>query len=243
MDLQKAKILLEKINALHKSMSMDANNVAAIEKDLMLNYLQQLYACYLSENKPTTHNAPERKFTRSTPTPTPKTSSRPAPPSVPKVERVVETPPPPPPVEAKAKPVERPSTPPPPPVAKEVPAAKKEKVVKTERPVVATVSAGESDGLFEHTAAKELSEKLSAMPIKDLSKAMGLNEKLLTINNLFDGDNTVFNETMSALNGLSNFAEAKTFLQNHVIGKYDWTNKAKKTKAKEFIKLIRRRYN
>ena len=47
MDLNKAKILLDKITSLHKNISTDPNNISAIEKDLMLTYVKQLYEAYL----------------------------------------------------------------------------------------------------------------------------------------------------------------------------------------------------
>ncbi|MEZ4933421.1 MAG: hypothetical protein R2788_15035 [Saprospiraceae bacterium] len=47
MDLQKSKLLLDKINALYNNMSADRNNVSIIEKDLMKSYIQQLYESFL----------------------------------------------------------------------------------------------------------------------------------------------------------------------------------------------------
>ena len=59
MDLAKAKILLDKINALFNSISSDAGNIAAIEKDLMRNYVQQLYEAILEEGNTTAPAAPK----------------------------------------------------------------------------------------------------------------------------------------------------------------------------------------
>ena len=232
MDLHKAKKLLDKINSLHRNISMDEDHIAAIEKDLMLNYIRQLYECYLTENKtaPTPvakrvvkEAAGAKKIIREVPTPQPK-------------PELIEEPIPEPVVVKKVTPV----APPP-----------KPKVVARPKPVKKVVQQKESvpnlgtdfDQLFEHKKGKELSDKLSALPIKDLTKAMGLNEKIFTINELFGGDKTVFDETMLALNGLRNFDDAKTFLSNHIARQYNWMDKSKKKKAKEFIKLIRRRYN
>jgi len=89
--------------------------------------------------------------------------------------------------------------------------------------------------------AKELSEKLSTLPISDLTKAMGLNEKIFTIKELFGDDQDLFNETMNQLNGLSSFEEAKSTLVK-IADRFEWTDKKKKKKAKNFIKLISRRY-
>ena len=96
--------------------------------------------------------------------------------------------------------------------------------------------------LFEHGSAKELSEKLSNLPIKDLRKAMGLNEKIFTMNELFGGSQPDYDKAMNELNGMSNFEQAKVYLIQNIAGKYGWTKRGKKKKAQNFIKLVRRRY-
>ena len=53
MDLQQAKIILNKINALYKNLSIDEGNIASIEKELMLNYIRQLYEAFLDLDQPT----------------------------------------------------------------------------------------------------------------------------------------------------------------------------------------------
>ncbi len=80
------------------------------------------------------------------------------------------------------------------------------------------------------------------MPIGDIKKAMGLNERISTQNELFGGDAADFENTVSALNQLRNYEEAKNYLIRDMAVKYNWLGKAKKEKAKEFIKLVRRRY-
>jgi hypothetical protein len=47
MDSQQARILLEKINALQKSIGLDEGDISGIERDLMLSYIRQLYETYL----------------------------------------------------------------------------------------------------------------------------------------------------------------------------------------------------
>ena len=95
--------------------------------------------------------------------------------------------------------------------------------------------------LFELPVAKELSEKLSALPVNDLSKAMGLNEKIFTIKELFGDEQELFNETIDQLNKLSSFEEAERILAQ-LAKRFGWTDKKKKKKAKNFIKLVSRRY-
>ena len=87
-----------------------------------------------------------------------------------------------------------------------------------------------------------MSEKLAAQPIRDLTKAMGLNEKFLTRDELFGKDNDAFNSALTKLNGFSSFEHATGFLAE-LATKYGWTKRGKKKKAQIFIKLVRRRYN
>ena len=104
-----------------------------------------------------------------------------------------------------------------------------------------TVDNEEIDHLFQHQQAKELSEHLSELPIKDLTKSMGLNEKILTTNELFGKNTEAFNKALTTLNSCKNFEEAKNHLAEYA-KTFDWTKKSNKKKAQIFIKLVRRRF-
>ena len=233
MNLKQAKIILEKVNRLYESMTLDEKHIDTFEQDLMLSYIRQLYGAFSSEEQKL-----EKGSKKTAPVITPL-------PDIPTAKK--EVPPPP----------KKTSPPPPPaPKAEEAPKPKveeKEKVVPDvavkpeptpapKKEPVAQPSNGDHDALFEQKEAKELSEKLSQAPIRDLTKAMGLNEKIFTINELFGGEKEVFNEAMKTLNGFDNFNEAKRYLSRHIADKYNWSHKDKKNKAKNLIKLIRRRY-
>lgn len=256
MNLQQAKITLEKINRLYQSMTLDASNIDVFEQDLMLSYIKQLYDSFSPGEVANIAKKPSR---RSTPVITPP----------PPVSPVVEV------EEIKVPPVK-----PLPPIKEEIPAAKvvpteapKPKVVEVspevqpvKPPVVETVPTPQAtppkpsptpatplskpnpatnpdhEVLFEQQEAKELSEKLSAQPIRDLNKAMGINERFLTINELFSQDNRAYQAAIDQLNSLKTFEEAKAVLSD-LAEKHGWTKRGKKKKAQIFIKLVRRRYN
>ena len=99
----------------------------------------------------------------------------------------------------------------------------------------------EHEELFEQKEATELSERLSLRPLKDLRRAMGINERILTTNELFDGNGDALKDTLTTLNGLNTFDEAKDYLSN-IAGIYDWTSRKKKKKAQIFIKMVRRKF-
>ncbi|MEM1219173.1 MAG: hypothetical protein AAGH79_09685 [Bacteroidota bacterium] len=248
MDFQKTKLLLDKVNALYKSMSADPSQVADIERDLMRNYLRQLYEHFMEASS----SVSPPPVIPSVPAPPPATPPAPVP--EPALEVIKSEPAPPPP----APPVE-PATTYTPPRIIEVPDSVKEineevqevfnpRVDREPEPIYQApaqpIPGGEDmEELFSTSEAKELSEKLSALPIADLTKAMGLNERIFTINELFGGDQQLFNNTMAQLNQFSSFLEASRYLAQEVAEKQNWTKKSKKKKAKEFIKLVKRRYN
>ncbi len=246
MDLQKAKILLEKINGLHKSMSTDAKNISSIERDLMRSYIQQLYEIFL--DLPVSAIAPEAppveiikstpKITLNKPEPAPKAPEPPARETPPKPEPVAA-----PPQEEEEKPAPVKDVPPPPPVVKDPPAPAPTPPQPKPQPAPRTNVNEELEELFAFSSAKELSEKLSELPITDIKKAMGLNERIFTVNELFGGNQSAFDTTLTELNKFSNFEDAKNYLIQNVADKYEWAARERKSKAKNFIKLVKRRYN
>lgn len=124
------------------------------------------------------------------------------------------------------------------------PEPQKEEKPKEEQPKADSTSFNEDyDALFEVKIATDLSQKLSASPIADLSKALGLNEKFLYINELFGGDVNTFQATMQKLNEFDNMNQARAYLEKELIEQYEWASKKeRKSVAKDFIKLVSRRY-
>jgi len=237
MDSQQAKILLEKINALQKSIGLDDGDVSSIERDLMLSYIRQLYETYLhADFNAARMNAASAKRTVVAPPPpapepvqaapvfVPAPVPAPVPTPVPAPE-VVQAPPPPAP---RPEPVEAPAPPPPPPAPAPVVHAK-------------TVASPAIEALFRQKAAKELSEKLSLHPIADLTKALAINDKLLYANELFGRDMTAMTQTLAELNKLNNFDEAKNLLLA-TAERFDWSEEERAEVASSFIKMVRRRY-
>ncbi len=123
--------------------------------------------------------------------------------------------------------------------------APKIKEIKVDSRSVSRAQAGkiiplEVAELFHVQKAKDLSEQLSESKISDLTEAMGINEKIFTINELFDGDAALFDQTISVLHGSSSLQEAQDYLAKGVAQDLDWSSRDKKKKAKNFIKLVRR---
>lgn len=240
MDLLKAKIFLDKINREFARMSKDPDNIVRIDVDIMQAYIRDLYDAFLSE-KPVLAAVPpkqepaaaHRKPIATRPSepaeaqaPSEPNAPAPAPPREPIAPPVLEE-----------KPAPAPPPPPPPviePVAEQAPVTKPSQAHSPAPP--------EAEALFEQKEHRELSDKLSDLPIADLKRAIALNDRLLLTRELFGGDSNAFEAALSALNSFSGFEQAKMYLLENCVQRFAWTDKKRLDAAKHFIKLVRRRY-
>ena len=244
MDFHKTKIYLDKLNREFARLSKDPENMVRIDVDIVASYVRELYDAVLSNGTAAAAPRQEPVPTRRPTAPRPAQMEEPAPiPSIP-----VAPPPPPPPTPVQEVPVRethhhRPAAQPPKVVEeKPAPAAPSEPEVVVTKAPHAFISSPEAEALFEEKQAKELSEKLSELPIADLKKSIALNDRLLITRELFGGDGQAFETTLNALNGFSQFADAKTYLLDHCVIRYGWLDKKRVEAVKTFIKLVRRRY-
>ncbi|MBL0294772.1 MAG: hypothetical protein IPQ04_11075 [Saprospiraceae bacterium] len=72
-------------------------------------------------------------------------------------------------------------------------------------PSTHTASSNGYAELYEIPMGKELASHLSNLPVKDLNDALGLNEKVLLMNELFDGVNEKFYHTLEKINQMPDF--------------------------------------
>jgi hypothetical protein len=100
----------------------------------------------------------------------------------------------------------------------------------------------ESDSLNEvlNENKEELSEILQNSPIKDLKKAIGINDRFLFINELFQGDETSFERSIKTINGFSIYAEAEYWIRRELKTKLGWDLQSET--VKEFDALVKRRF-
>ena len=99
------------------------------------------------------------------------------------------------------------------------------------------------EALFQIKESTELSERLSQLPIDDIWAAMGLNERIFTQNELFGGQSDTFQSTVKELNGCETFEEARELLKEGPVVEFSWTAPGRKNIAKNFIRLIKRKYS
>jgi hypothetical protein len=90
-------------------------------------------------------------------------------------------------------------------------------------------------------AQKELSEQLQEAPIRDLRKAIGINDRYVFINELFGGNEAMYERSLKTLNTFSILPEAEFWMQRELQVKMGW--KDDDPLVLQFIQLVRRRFS
>ena len=240
MNTDKASKLLKKIQALYDNLN-DQGSMSALERDLLLSYLRELYD-ELSSATPGSAVSTKRD---------------------PQPARIIESPPPPRPPQPvepeisytppKPEPVVAPKPPEPPQYREPVPASAPPSDIPvqpepTKQPSVpspeslADLTDEALEALFEYKQIGELSEKLKMQPLERIEQGMGINERILIINELFGGDSDLFRRTLDELHSLNGFEAAKHHLVSNIATRYQWSEGAKKTQAILFTQLVRRKF-
>ena len=111
------------------------------------------------------------------------------------------------------------------------------------KPLVANEEEEHEDiDLWAKVEFKELSEKLSFSPIKNIFKSISINERIFTQNELFGGDHLAFRSVLEQLEQKNTFEEAVAFLKGGIAKEQKWDSAKKINKANQFMKLVQRRF-
>ncbi len=86
----------------------------------------------------------------------------------------------------------------------------------------------------------DLGETLTEVPIRDLKKAIGINDRFLFINELFRGDENMYERSIKTINSFSILPEAEYWIQRELKVKLAW-NDGNET-VKQFTQLVKRRF-
>lgn len=87
----------------------------------------------------------------------------------------------------------------------------------------------------------DLGETYTEVPVRDLKKAIGINDRFLFINELFRGDEAVYERSIKTINGFSILAEAEYWIQRELKVKNGW--KDSDELVKQFYQLVKRRFS
>lgn len=101
-----------------------------------------------------------------------------------------------------------------------------------------TPSESVNDRLKE--SKREMSDKLTDAPIKDLKKAIGVNDRFLFINELFRGDEAMYERSIKTINNFTILPEAQYWIQRELKVKIGWNDSD--NVVKQFDQLVRRRF-
>lgn len=104
---------------------------------------------------------------------------------------------------------------------------------------VATSHTSVNDKLKQSTI--DLGETLTEAPIRDLRKAIGVNDRFLFINELFRGDEVAYERSIKTINSFSIFAEAEYWIQRELKVKNGWD--LNNVIVAHFFQLVRRRFS
>lgn len=86
----------------------------------------------------------------------------------------------------------------------------------------------------------DLGETLTDAPVRDLKKAIGINDRFLYINELFRGDESMYERSIKTINGFSILPEAEYWMQRELKVKLGWSD-GNET-VQQFVQLVRRRF-
>lgn len=87
----------------------------------------------------------------------------------------------------------------------------------------------------------ELIEILKESPVKDLRKAIGINDRFLFINELFRGDESVYERSIKTINSFNIYAEAEYWISRELKVKLGWNND--NPAVQHFDQLVKRRFS
>lgn len=238
MDISRIERRLKKINAVLEAFKED-NKISNIEKDLLLGYVRELYDLIresdfdiieVSDQKNITHSSvKEEPITK---TEVVKTSI-----SAIKQEEVIAE------IEEKKQVIVE---------SKKTENEEKKPESKSVVEKMQTNSSAISEeipgvsksilSLFKNEEVTDISEKLSNSKITDISKVLGINERMYMIAELFNGDKKLFDSSISKLNSLDNFVDAKALIINELAVPNRWDEEDKIKAAQSFVRQVRRKF-
>lgn len=101
----------------------------------------------------------------------------------------------------------------------------------------------QSDSINEklNQPQKDLSDRLQETPIKDLKKAIGINDRFLFIQELFQGDESMYERSLKTINGFSIYPEAEYWIRRELKTKLGWDDKNDAVQL--FNHLVKRRFS
>lgn len=123
------------------------------------------------------------------------------------------------------------------------PVASEQQSVKKESFEFNTLLATHTESLNEKLKEErvEVAAALQGTPIRDLKKAIGINDRFLFVNDLFRGDENMYERSIKTINGFSIYPEAQYWIQRELKVKLSWPDHSEAVKI--FDQLVKRRFS
>lgn len=86
----------------------------------------------------------------------------------------------------------------------------------------------------------EVVTALQEAPIRDLKKGIGLNDRFLFVNDLFRGDENMYERSLKTINAFNIYPEAEYWIQRELKVKLSWPDVSETVKL--FDQLVKRRF-
>ena len=123
-------------------------------------------------------------------------------------------------------------------VLEEVPTLSHQPQVKELNEVMGRTEPSLNEKLYEQR--KELAEKLKEEPLKDIKKAIGVNDRFIFISELFRGDEAMYERSLKTINHFTIYPEAEFWILRELKLKLGWNEEH--PAVKQFDQLVRRRF-
>ena len=88
---------------------------------------------------------------------------------------------------------------------------------------------------------QEVAATLQGTPIRDLKKGIGVNDRFLFVQDLFRGDENMFERSLKTINGFSIYPEAEYWIQRELKVKLSWPDNSETVRL--FDQLVKRRFS
>lgn len=122
-------------------------------------------------------------------------------------------------------------------VKQDIPETKKEVAPKVVvEPVIENKKSSIIDVISQTATAEDFVTKLQQKPINDINEAIGLGEKLLYINELFDKKLENYTASVKELNGFTHFDEAMAYINSN----FSWN--MEKESTINFLEIVKRKF-
>jgi hypothetical protein len=104
---------------------------------------------------------------------------------------------------------------------------------------MATASASLNEKLKEEV--KEVAHVLNDAPVRDLRRAIGINDRFVFISELFRNDEVMYERSIKTINGFRILPEAQYWIERELKVKLGWDENKESTR--HFYQLVKRRFS